>query len=553
MTEVTPQSGRAAGTLPLAVVTAVVVIVVAGGAWNISRHSEPYYNNDEPRHIMTSVFWHDFFRIRPVSDPVGFTYAYYGHYPAIAPLHWPPLLHTMTGLLFLFIGPSVVGARVVVLMAAVGMYLATFALARRSLPAGAAALAVVLLGTTTILIPLQSFVMLEVPCMLLMVLTVHAMLKFAATGRARDVWLCAIFAAAGMLTKQHAVAVYPVLLAIAVTGFERRHWRNVHLYSSFAVSFLATVGYYLFTLSNITSAATDLGTPANSAVECLWQFATGAGPLLVVPAIMAPAVVRLGGRRDAFHIAMIVWVVSVLSMFLVVGTKSPRYLVFALPPMAVLGASVLWDLASRVGAPVRVAVGVLLAGVLLWNMWSARFSKLSGYEAAAVWATQAAPNGVVTFGGRRDATFVLYRRLHDPELETTTYRADKLVGCGQGIATRGYRAFVESEQDVRSVVAKTASGAVVIENVVDIDVPEHRWFWNVVRTDLKAGWAGPVADPSRRITQIHGYRMSRRADSPTIGRIPAQVPGGFLQFDPSVPLSSYGAGRKAAVKGKALP
>jgi len=521
-------------------VGAVLLVIAARGVWNIAQKSEAYYNNDAPRHIMTAIFWHDMYRVRPVSDPVGFAHAYYGHYPAICPLHWPPLLHMTTALVFLPFGPSVTAARVVILLVTLGMYLATYATARRALPPGPAAAAVALLATATILMPFQTFFMLEIPCILLMLLAARAMLGFIETTKARQVWFCAAFATAAMLTKQHGVTVWPALGAMAVAGFGRRHWRSGHLWAAVTLAVAVTTGYYLYALSYITSSGADVATSSGSALWSLWGFAAGAGPLVVLAAIGGGVVACLKHRRDPFCVGMVVWVLSVVALFMVVGIKDSRYLIYALPPMAMLAARLLSDLSGRTAAWARVVFCLLLAGMVGRNVLQRPLPTLRGYEEAAIWANQASANGVVVFGGRRGGTFVLYRRLHDPQLNTITYRADKLVGCGKGLAGRNYQTFVESEAEIRSLLAEKGPGAVVLENEVDIDMPEHHWFWNVIRTDLQRNGVVTVSNTSQRMSQLEQYRMHTTTVPPSPSSIPVQTRQGYVLLDPTTSLWDFG-------------
>jgi hypothetical protein len=54
---------------------------------------EPFYSNDETRHVMNGVFLRDFLVDRPVTHPLNYAYEYYAKYPAIAVPHWPPFFY----------------------------------------------------------------------------------------------------------------------------------------------------------------------------------------------------------------------------------------------------------------------------------------------------------------------------------------------------------------------------------------------------------------------------------------------------------------------------
>ena len=91
---------------------ALVCIVVARDI----RVGEFDYNVDEAQHAVTGLFVSDPFRDLPIRHPLQYAYRYYAQYPGVAILHWPPLFYVFEGLSFLILGPSVVSARLTVLL-----------------------------------------------------------------------------------------------------------------------------------------------------------------------------------------------------------------------------------------------------------------------------------------------------------------------------------------------------------------------------------------------------------------------------------------------------
>src|SRR5262249_50640116 len=97
--------------LPLAVPLLLTFIIARG----ISK-GELDYNVDEAQHGVTGLFFADFLSDRPLAHPVQYAYHYYAQYPALGFVHWPPLFHFCEGVLFLLLGPSVIAARLTVLL-----------------------------------------------------------------------------------------------------------------------------------------------------------------------------------------------------------------------------------------------------------------------------------------------------------------------------------------------------------------------------------------------------------------------------------------------------
>src|SRR5579884_3190641 len=100
-------------------VLAVSAIVITHGI----RTGEFSFNVDETIHATTGLYFADFVRDLPLRNLLQYTYRYYGQYPALGIVHWPPLFHMSEGVAFLLFGPSVVVARMtVVLFALLGIY-----------------------------------------------------------------------------------------------------------------------------------------------------------------------------------------------------------------------------------------------------------------------------------------------------------------------------------------------------------------------------------------------------------------------------------------------
>lgn len=525
--------------LPWIIFSVALVVVAVRGTFIILDNSESFFNNDEPRQIMTSIFWYDFFRIRPLSDPVGFAQTYYSRYPAIGVLHWPPLLHLTTSLVFLGTGPSVMAARFVILFATLAFYVIIFILVRDTIGLWPAVMGVLLLGSVKLIQPFQTVFMLEIPCMLLMTLAVLTLMKYVSTSTHRHIWYCAASVMFAVLTKQHGIIIVPVILGIGILNFKRSHWKDIHLYVSFTLAGLLSLAYYLFTLLTISSSWADITQASGDSFRYLWLFAKKVGPVLIMLSLGGMVTTILGGTRNGFLVGMVLWIGCTFLLFFSMGVKVDRYLIYAVPPMVILGAEFLSLLIRYIP---RKLPGVLLAFLgfaFVWTVWHTRTLKLSGYEQAALWAKRSSEAPMVIFGGRRDATFILYRRLHDPQLRTITLRADKLVGWGKGIPTRDYTRLVTSREELQALMATLGHGAVILEDVVDYDKPEHHWFWEIVADQYTLQTIIPVHDPFGRVSELRGYRTMVDSGDFTRIKIPVQTREGYIYFDPNITLYDY--------------
>src|SRR5271156_750783 len=104
----------------------IPVIVVLALLPILTRHihrGEFNYNVDETQHAFTGIFFADLIRDHPLENPVEYAYLYYVQYPALSGvIHWPPFFYVCEGISFLLLGPSVLAARLtIILFASLGL------------------------------------------------------------------------------------------------------------------------------------------------------------------------------------------------------------------------------------------------------------------------------------------------------------------------------------------------------------------------------------------------------------------------------------------------
>ena len=520
-----------------------LVLVAVCGAVEIARGSEPYFNNDEPRHIMTAVFWCDFLRVKPMTDPIGFAYAYYGHYPAVAPLYWPPLAHMVTGLLFLVTGPSVAVARLFVLFVTLLVLVIQGKLVKGWLGSDVIVIAVLLLAASPAFEGFRSIFMLEMPCMLWMLLSVLFLGSFIRSNRSSYIWLCSGSVIAALLTKQHALGIVPAVVLGALVGFRKCHWHNWHTYAAAALAILIPGGYYAVAFSVTSSIWKHVVIPSGGSVATdLMGFFWGMGPLSVLLGV-GGALVFLGrGRADWLRWASIVWIAGVFAVYLLPATRDARYLVYCAPALAILAANFFAFVNRRLPATLRwVAISAIVA-VCWYQVVQSSNERMNGFEGAAIKANDLASNGIIVFGGYFDGPFILYRRLHDDALKTITFRADKLLGEGNILPHRGYTGFVGSPEGVRQVFEATGAEIAVIEDQPGIDAKEHRWFWDFVHgRGFQFVDSVRVTYHNARSGQVSFYRYLGPKGTWGKTTIPMlTLREGSLSFDPERSLLEWG-------------
>ena len=128
--------------------------------------SEPYFFNDETRHVMTGVCVRDMLLDRPApGDLREYTQRYYLQYPALGFGVWPPAFYGFEGLVFLIFGDSFLAARLLVGAFAILACVYFLLLVQRTHGRETAICAALLFGLAPLVFVYADRVMLETPAL----------------------------------------------------------------------------------------------------------------------------------------------------------------------------------------------------------------------------------------------------------------------------------------------------------------------------------------------------------------------------------------------------
>jgi hypothetical protein len=120
--------------------------------------------------------------------------------------------------------------------------------------------------------------------------------------------------------------------------------------------------------------------------------------------------------RRTTTLLMLTWIGSGCVMFTLIGLKSPRHMLYWLPPFTYFAAGLLTRMFPR--QPLRAIAGgaaVLLLGSSLVIGWRYERPYVSGYSAAAKAVTQAASGGVILYDCDLPGNFIFFLRTNDPQ------------------------------------------------------------------------------------------------------------------------------------------
>jgi len=418
-----PGGRRLGRFLPFAILLLVAVVLVRGvskGEFNI--------DNDETIHAFTGRYIADFLSDLPLAHPVQYTYAYYAQYPALGIIHWPPFFHFVEALMFLLFGPSVVTARLTVLLfALVGLYF-WWKLVKDLDNQWTASLSTLLLALSPGLLLYEKAVMLEVPSLAMSIMASYWWVRFLKEGRSRLLYAFVFSASLALLTKQQCIYL-ALFCPLAATIL--RKWRLLVGWSAvkaFAIMLLLVAPFYVLAFSvhlRVISAhlvhwqATSgpLFKVASSLIHrpsYYWAILPRqVGWLVLGLSFLGMLTFRLWARRENV-LVMLAWILACYMTLTSFAAKDPRYIVYWLPPYMYFAAALLTNGSiPRRARGLAAVLAVALLGLNTSQAWSFQRPYVSGFAPVARRVTQNRECGVVLFDGDLAENFIFYARLYD--------------------------------------------------------------------------------------------------------------------------------------------
>ena len=431
-----------AGARLLLLAACLLAVLSAGDG--LGDESRTGVGLDSSRFLMNGVYFADLVRDRPfgsLEELLDYTRYYYARYPALSLGHHPALLSGLMVPVFAATGISLSAGRVIVIaFFALGVAF-TWGLVRRTHGEWSAAVAAMLVATSTSLVGLGQLVVAEVPAVALLVAAGYFLYRYCESERRSHLVALVLTAALALHAKQLSAFAMP---GLALYAWSRLGWRRLvrrDLLLAAAVFALlvaplvpmtlmlakANVGFVRDQLPGLQEPHQTMGWFAarqdaiRRALES--QFST--------PVVLAVVLGLVNGwrRRDRAALLYVLWAGSVLACIVfITGTIEPERLsIYWVPALAAL-AGTLATRANRGAVGAAVAAFLALAVVyqawfgLRWPAQTAR-----GYEEAARFVVQQTRAATVLFSGEVDSgLFVFFVRKHDPARTQIVLRADKV-------------------------------------------------------------------------------------------------------------------------------
>jgi hypothetical protein len=499
-----------------------LVIVLAGLTAVIVRGihvGEFSYNVDETQHAVTGLFAADLIRDHPVTHPVQYTYEYYAQYPALAGIiHWPPLFYVAEGILFLALGPTVVAARLAVLLFALVGLAFWFRLVRDLHGDWTAAFATALLGLLPIMLLFEKTVMLEVPSLALCLAATFFGARYLREERKRDVYLFAVLAAAALLTKQNAIYLAPLCL---LAGLWLKGWkwflRAEVLQAAVLCAVLVAPFYVLVYLLHWGPIAMDLrgaGQTHSHFGDLLFYWRVlpeQLGWVLLGLSVMGMLTSPWWDTTQGSRL-MVSWIAACYLTFTLIGHKEARYAIYWVPAFIYFAAGGLTCFLRRPvlrAVAAAVAIWVLTAAVI--PAWAFQRPYVSGYAAAARRVTQASKSGVILFDGYLPGDFIFFVRANDPDRRFLVLR--KALYAERIKEELGMVELVHSSDEIRQLIRDDGVRFVVITQGQALVVEAQKRLremiagpdFELLGTFPIEGTDGPGHDPTLFVYQNRNY------------------------------------------------
>lgn len=444
------------------------------------------YNVDETQHAVTGLFVADLLRDHPVTHPVQYTYQYYAQYPALSGvLHWPPLFYLFEGFSFLLLGPTVLAARLTVVMFSLLGLTFWFVMLWELQDEWMAAAASLMLALLPSILLFEKTVMLEIPCLALSLATTYFWVRYLLRHSGGDIYWFAIFASAALLTKQNAVYLLPFCL---LSGLAVRGWRmffEIPVLRAAAICAILIAPFYSLVYAlhwkTIAMDLTEKGGPSSHRISFYWLAVKNqVGWTLLLLAMLGIITNRWWDRPKVLAI-FLSWIAACYGTFTLIGHREPRYVLYLIPPFVYFAFGPL--LSYFRNPPLRTAgaaIAVLLLGGNLATAWSFHRPYVAGFQTAAMCVTSASKSGIILYDGPLAGNFIFFVRANDSQRRFLILR--KALYATQLKDRGGYEELVHSPAEIEQLIRQDGVRFVVVS-----EVPRLRFESQKMLRSLLAG------------------------------------------------------------------
>jgi hypothetical protein len=480
-----PARQRTAGRYRVALLAGALVLAAVVVAHGIHK-GEFDYNVDEAQHAVTGLFVADAFHDLPLFSPVQYAYHYYGQYPAVAIVHWPPLFYVFEGLSFKILGSTAVAARLTVLLFALLLGYQWFKLVDELTDPLTAAVSTAMLTLLPTVLLFEKTVMLEIPSLALAVAAIRSWMRFLEGGQRRFLWGFALWISAALLCKQ--TNVYVLLfcaLSVAATGqWQRLRSRDFFLATGVSVLLVAPF-YSLMLMVQGHAVANDLGSHQLwgwGRLTYYWRVLPRTFTVLMLGLSVLGFLTSRRWDRGRHTLMMASWVLAGYITFTIFGQSEDRFSIYWFPPMVYFAAGFLVKGFRMPGLRLAMrAVAIAVVGLMAVRAWGYERPYIAGYETVAARLIGTYRSGIVLYDGRIPGNFVFYMRALDPRRQFLILRKSLYVTDVR--RDKNSEELLHSSEDLRSLFKSVGIRFVVVADNVPLGFPSQVMLRDYLRND----------------------------------------------------------------------
>jgi hypothetical protein len=441
----------------------------------VSHSTEPFFYNDETRHVMTGVYFKDLLHDLPLSHLNDYTVNYYLQYPALGLLVWPPFFYFVEGLCMSIFGTSLIVSKLLIGVFAAMACAYLFQLVRRTHDTKRAAVVVLVFGLAPLVFLHSHYVMLEVPTLALGLAAVYHFIRYLDANRRSHLFLAALASALCALTRFDAIYLLPLFIILLIV---RKRvdilWRREVIVAA-GLALVLVLPFYALTAKGIgwfhVKQATETLAPNFPGFLSFKRYLfypsllpEQLGLFALIPAAAGLIFSLTGKRREAAwpYLAMIF---ATYLTFTPIGEVDSRHSIYWIPAFALFAIEGITLITNWLRTPkLYLPLAALVTIGLGWNTLARPMSFVRGYEDAAQYVVaNSTDSPFCFFVGRLNGNFIYQLRRHDPNRRLWALRADKLLFSTLVSSDVEYREFTAADDDILAVIFKYDPEFIVAE------------------------------------------------------------------------------------------
>jgi uncharacterized membrane protein len=462
------------------------------------RLGELHFNNDETRHAMTGVFFHDLIKDAPWRDLDGYTWHYYARYPALGIIAWPPFFYAVEALFYFALGITPVAGRLAIILFSLIGLIFWYKLVRRMYGTRIAFFGSLLFVTNPYILLYSKVIMLEIPSLALSVAAIYFFYTYLERNKKTHAYYWAISFTLAIMTKIHTIFLVPMFLLYV---FVKKRWdifKRREVLQGILIVALVTVPYNIFAFK-VQSGRLLSEVTRGSAIESpflnwkgylfyILHLPEQLGWIVLMLSVLYVLLVLIGKQEYRTHSLFLIWILCCFALFFLIAQKAPRFTIYWIPPFLLFAVLFIDRLPYYVkGLRLANLALSILSVVLVVQAISFKKEYVRGYEEAARFIVEHEPkNATLFFHGYYDGNFLFHLRKYDPERKQIVLIGTKTLASINIFTKYGVDQHAFTRADIERLFSDYGTKYIVIEDLDLVELPgKLPGIFNILRDMMK--------------------------------------------------------------------